>query len=93
MMSLLLTLQTVAVVFFTAGAWLFYGLHRLLSKRGYPISVFANRGNCWTCYRDLLAKLPEREQRLLKLRRACMFACFAVAGLLLLAMPFVPPQP
>jgi hypothetical protein len=85
-------LQIAAIAFFTCGAWLYYGIRRLLFARGYPISNFVYSGNCWPHYRNLIEKSSEPEQRQLKLRKTCMTFCFAVAGLLVLIMPVVAPR-
>ncbi len=84
---MLTVLQIAAIAFFTCGAWLYYGIRRLLFARGYPISNFVYSGNCWPHYRDLIAKSPAPEQRRLRLRQAWMTFCFTVAGLLVLLMP------
>ena len=84
---MLTILQISAIVFFTSGAWLYYGIRRLLFTRGYPISNFVYSGNCWPHYRDLIAKSPEPEQRRLIFRKTCMTFCFTVAGLLVVLMP------
>lgn len=86
-------LQIASLVFFTCGAWLYYGIRRLLYSRGYPISNFVYSGNCWPHYLDLIEKSTESEQRRLRLRKSCMVFCFTIAGLLVLLMPMFSPRP
>jgi hypothetical protein len=90
---MLLTLQIAAISFFTCGAWIYYGIRRMLFKRGYPVSVFVYSGNCWPHYRDLIEKSPELERRRLIRRRTCMIFCFAAAGILVLLTPLAAPRP
>ncbi len=82
-----------AIISFSCGAWLYYGIRRLLFKRGYPVSVFVYSGNCWPHYRDLIAKSSEPERRRLVRRRTWMILFFSLAGFLVLALPFAVRHP
>ncbi len=80
MRFLALFFQLASIVCFSGGACLYYGIRRLLYKRGYPVSVFVYTGPCWTHYSDLMAKSPEPERSRLKTRKTVMTACFTLAG-------------
>ena len=75
-----LFLQLASIVSFSCGACLYYGIRRLLYKRGYPVSVFVYTGPCWPHYSDLIAKSPEPERSRLKARKTAMTVCFTLAG-------------
>jgi hypothetical protein len=83
-------LQISALLLFGVGATLYYNIRRTLHRWGYPVSLFVYSGECWSHYRDLIAKSDAPQQRRLMLKKHLMSLCLISALIILLISGFIP---